>query len=695
MAVIHAEKVSKTYPAHQDRGAFLGRGGLGRLFRPPVPHRPALAPMSLNIEAGEAVGIIGRNGSGKSTLLKIISGVTAPSTGSIHVTGRIASLLELGAGFHPMLSGRENIYLYAGLLGMRHAQVDAAFNDIVAFAELNDHIEDTVDTYSSGMYVRLAFSVAVHTNPDIFLVDEVLAVGDESFQRKCRERILALKAAGKTILFVSHELGTVQSLCDRLILLDKGKVLSRGTPQDTIDYYLRQTGRQDSVHRLSHGDVEVLFSHGRFTVYHREKEITAPLGAKVQILSQGTYHESTDAEWHLESMTDTHLVAVGTFPRLPVKLTYRVLLDDAGLHIATTWENTLQASLEYIAIQCAVRSAYIQWHTGLDGGDFPVIGPADSGWSAVALQQGDARACELTSAPDNPLPPLCFTMTDAPERARFQIDNGDFMNQVRVVHLTEAIPSGESPLPPQRRDLGCLSIDPNRDEAWLTTKQAARRDEQVLRSGSLVGRLHQGSVALSQRDVALSQFLHLHVQFRTADLWTASPSLQWEDTQRAKGHVFATGHSLHLPCALRWSMEATGDDALGFTVSLETSETVDLNECNLSLCLNPAYDQWQTAHESAAFGPMTETAQRWSHANQQFLAGVSLSAHGKDLPQINLSVSESIGATIPAALQSDVNHPAHIIQLLATPEAASAFTLAPGTHILFRGQVTLGRGTSQ
>ena len=346
--------------------------------------------------------------------------------------------------------------------------------------------------------------------------------------------------------------------------------------------------------------------------------------------------------------------------------------------------------MDYIAIQCAVRSAYVDWHTGLDGGTFPPIGPADSGWSAVALQQGDARACELTSAPDNPLPPLCFTVSDAPERARFQIDNGGFMNQIRVVHLTEAIPSGELPLAPQRRELGCLTIDPTRDGAWIAARQEARRDNQVLQSGSLAARLHHGSIALSIGEVPLSQFLHLHVQFRTADLWTASPSLQWEDTRRTEGRVNAAGHSLHLPCVLRWSMEATDGDAIAFKVTLDTTDTMDLNECNLSLCLNTTYDRWQTPHESAAFGPLTETAQRWSHANQQFLAGTSITAFANEHPEITLSLTESIGTTIPAALQSDIKHPAHVIQLLATPKAVSPFTLAPGTYTLFHGVVAMG-----
>ncbi|HEO70905.1 MAG TPA: ABC transporter ATP-binding protein, partial [Candidatus Hydrogenedentes bacterium] len=174
--------------------AILGRGGIIEALRGVRPaHKVALHDISFSVEPGESLGIIGANGSGKSTLLKILAGVTLPTQGHVVVRGRVASLLELGAGFHPMLTGRENVYLNAGLLGLRHADVDKLFERIVEFSGIGDFIDEPVDTYSSGMYVRIGFAVASHVNPDIFLVDEVLSVGDEEFQRKCRKRIGELK----------------------------------------------------------------------------------------------------------------------------------------------------------------------------------------------------------------------------------------------------------------------------------------------------------------------------------------------------------------------------------------------------------------------------------------------------------------------------------------------------------------------
>jgi len=190
----------------------------------------ALQDVSATIRTGETVGLIGANGAGKSTLLKVMSGIVRPTTGTVAVHGRVASLLELGAGFTGELSGRDNVYLNASLLGLSRREVDRLFDDIVGFAELEDFIDNEVKHYSSGMYVRLGFAVAVHVDPDVLLVDEVLAVGDEAFQRKCLDKIESFQRAGKTILFVTHALDLVETLCTRGIVLDHGEVVYDGEP---------------------------------------------------------------------------------------------------------------------------------------------------------------------------------------------------------------------------------------------------------------------------------------------------------------------------------------------------------------------------------------------------------------------------------------------------------------------------------
>lgn len=199
----------------------------------------ALKDVSFDIKRGEVVGIIGRNGAGKSTLLKILSRITEPTEGYADISGRIASLLEVGTGFHPELTGRENIYLNGSILGMKHAEIQRKFDEIVAFAEIEKFIDTPVKHYSSGMYVRLAFAVTAHLDPEILLVDELLAVGDAAFQKKCMGKMEDVAETGRTVLFVSHNMGAIASLCKRAVLLDSGRVVLATSSAEVISAYLK------------------------------------------------------------------------------------------------------------------------------------------------------------------------------------------------------------------------------------------------------------------------------------------------------------------------------------------------------------------------------------------------------------------------------------------------------------------------
>jgi lipopolysaccharide transport system ATP-binding protein len=198
----------------------------------------ALRDVSFEVRRGEILGIVGRNGAGKSTLLKILSRITRPSTGRVEIYGRVGSLLEVGTGFHPDLTGRENVYLNGAVLGMRKVEIDAKFDEIVAFSELERFIETPVKHYSSGMYVRLAFSVAAHLEPEILIMDEVLAVGDMAFQQKCLDKMNEIRRQGRTIFFVSHNLPAITRLCKRAVLIERGRLVADGHPQEVVNRYL-------------------------------------------------------------------------------------------------------------------------------------------------------------------------------------------------------------------------------------------------------------------------------------------------------------------------------------------------------------------------------------------------------------------------------------------------------------------------
>jgi lipopolysaccharide transport system ATP-binding protein len=261
--IIEVQNVSKQYTLGENVPAYASlrealiqavRKPLDLLRRSPQNNRGtkhektfwALRNVDLEVQKGETVGIIGSNGAGKSTLLKILSRITDPTEGQVGIRGRLASLLEVGTGFHPELTGRENIYLNGAILGMHRSEIQAKFDEIVSFAGIDKFLDTPVKRYSSGMYVRLAFSIAAHLDPEILIVDEVLAVGDVAFQKKCLGKMAEACTRERTVLFVSHNLAAVKALCNRGIVLQQGVVVYNGTAESAIDYYLHSASGEDA-----------------------------------------------------------------------------------------------------------------------------------------------------------------------------------------------------------------------------------------------------------------------------------------------------------------------------------------------------------------------------------------------------------------------------------------------------------------
>jgi lipopolysaccharide transport system ATP-binding protein len=301
------------------RAARGGKVGAGDFW--------ALSDVAFEVQPGEVVGIIGRNGAGKSTLLKVLSRITKPTTGRVEINGRVGSLLEVGTGFHPELTGRENIYLNGSILGMSRREIDRKFDEIVAFAEVEQFLDTPVKRYSSGMYVRLAFAVAAHLEPEILVVDEVLAVGDAAFQKKCTGKMGEVSRHGRTVLFVSHNMAAVQSLCERCILLKAGRVEQDGEADAVADYYLRSAmeveGNGDADLRTAHrtmGDQAVRFT--RVTLRNTVGQVTTTfrLGEPIRMtleLESDIRHDAGEVGFSVRTLTDVLLFTSSSTDRKP------------------------------------------------------------------------------------------------------------------------------------------------------------------------------------------------------------------------------------------------------------------------------------------------------------------------------------------------------------------------------------------
>lgn len=366
--IVEVQNVSKRFVMHKDKSLKERILNLRSASR----HRDdflALDDVSLDIPIGSTVGLVGHNGSGKSTLLKVIGGIIEPSAGAVRRRGRLAALLELGAGFHPDLTGRENVYLNAAILGLSTAETDRQFDSIVDFSGIEEFIDTQVKFYSSGMYVRLAFAVAVHSDPDLLLVDEVLAVGDEPFQRKCMDRITQFQAEGRTIVLVSHSADQVGALCDRVAVLDRGRLLHYGDTPTGLRI-LRQSfadgqARHDVAHSTTTDD-----QHGLHLV-----GVQVGDGSGAPIPSGGSVTVHVDYEIVRNVVPWVIGVAIETPLGHPV---YRVRTDDIAVALPTE-PGSFRYSLELDRL--SLGSGSYNLSIGMaraEGGTIAVANPAAS-----------------------------------------------------------------------------------------------------------------------------------------------------------------------------------------------------------------------------------------------------------------------------------------------------------------------------
>ncbi|MFD1715580.1 ABC transporter ATP-binding protein [Amnibacterium flavum] len=306
--IVEVNNVSKTFVLRRDNSLKERIVTLGRSGRAHREKFDALKNITFDVEAGSTIGLIGTNGSGKSTLLKVIGGIIDPTSGSVRRRGRIAALLELGAGFHPDLSGRDNVYLNASILGLSKEETDAEFDSILAFSEIGDFIDTQVKFYSSGMYVRLAFAVAVHTNPDLLLVDEVLAVGDEAFQRKCMDKIRQFQQEGRTIVLVSHSAAQVTEICDRGVVLRAGEIAFVGSATEATKVHreILEEKRKLTLDDPAEEEEPASSKIRSITVRNTEGRVLKNLdGGESVVIEVAVEHSEPTGEWNSSMSIDT------------------------------------------------------------------------------------------------------------------------------------------------------------------------------------------------------------------------------------------------------------------------------------------------------------------------------------------------------------------------------------------------------
>ena len=397
--MISIHQIGKQYRLGEVQPYYTFRDTFSNLLRPRKHDRQntfwALDDITFNVAPGEVVGLIGRNGAGKSTLLKILSQITPPTRGKIQLHGRVASLLEVGTGFHPELTGRENIFLNGAILGMAQREIRAKFDEIVAFADIEAFLDTPVKRYSSGMYVRLAFAVAAHLEPEILLVDEVLAVGDAAFQRKCLGKMDEVARTGRTILFVSHNMAAIRRLCHRSVLLENGRLTADGETDNVITTYLSHISDGASATELTSrpdrtGDGRAQFTHVRLLLDGQPSEALVT-GKPAALLLD---YKVSDAEklrdinvsLGIDNQVGERICALSTelvgqhFPSLPTKGTIRVDIPNLPL-LPGRYAVTLFLTAGGVVADWITQAAFFT----VEGGDYFGTGRLPEGQGSILI----------------------------------------------------------------------------------------------------------------------------------------------------------------------------------------------------------------------------------------------------------------------------------------------------------------------
>jgi len=685
MPLVEVHNVSKMYRTRVTTTTLALKDRLLRwLGKRPARAIEALKDISFTVERGESLGIIGSNGSGKSTLLKILAGVTVPTAGEVVVRGRVVSLLELGAGFHPLLSGRENVFLNARLLGMSREQVEEVFDRIVEFSGIEEFIDHPVNTYSSGMFVRLGFAVAVYADPDLFLVDEVLSVGDEEFQRKCRARIAELREQGKTIVFVSHDLNIVNTLCDRVILLSKGEMIVRRTPQETIDFYLRQVGRDKGIHTFSGERVEAIANHGRLALFLDTEEVTAPEGVQAQVKTLGQWQPATTADWEIVERRPDGCRAIGTMTRVPMTHVWDLGIEGNRLvcHVAVECDRDL--AVQAIMMNLHLPARYTAWHYGDLSGPFPEIAPGDGEWMPIVPPEQGCFEAAATGAAERP--PVAVRLEPHRPYVVLQWSNADYVTGTRVLQVEATVP--ESPLPAGRHDVATLEIDLGLTHDEIRERARMREEQRTLRLAELSGRFERGSVRVAYRGEELTSFVHLYSSMLIGNLWVDSMSLRWGVVRRDEGRLEATGESRRFPFRQDWRLEAA-PDGIALSIWIEALDAFDADEYQVSVGLRPEYARWETGHESGLFPPFDPEAEDWQHVNRDYRTGRWIRALSESFPSVTLEVTTDEAPFRMTAINTSYEHRTRVLQALNAAEGTKRH-FDPGRRLYFAGIVRVG-----
>lgn len=650
----------------------------------------ALKDISLGIGQSESVGIIGENGAGKSTLLKLIAGILKPDRGDVKVSGMVSGLLELGAGFQHELTGKDNIYLNAGMFGLSRKDIEAKYDAIAAFADVGKFINAPVKYYSQGMFVRLAFSIAIHVGPDILLIDDSLAVGDEYFQRKCIKRIFELKEQDKTIIVVTHDINMLKRLCTRAIFLKQGRIIKDDTVDKVVPFYAQTIGPREAVAVLKKDALGAVFNNGRLFLSWEGKLLTGNSGVYFVFYALNRWYASSQAEWEVKSEGENKIFAKGKVYGLGLTQIWSLELMQGNI---IKWDIEIELE-EYLEIPEAhinimLTSEYLGWFTGSGSGAFPLIDDKNKSWQPLLEERDTTRCIGVDEEKDGQkkIPVLIFERAKDPRDSYAQILNTDYLAYSRVLQY-KVCNFQNGPLSDGCRHLcfsGRIIAGAPDKKIYLDNVQ----DEFVLSDGKLKLVFNNGRLALFYDGINLTKPGHITACALINGKWRSSDLAQWEVKKQAN-LLFARGRWQDIGVTQIWEIGLDKGHSLFWKIILELEKEIEISQQYIRFTCPQDYKYYFSDYGKGVF-PVNFLEGEIDVLQRCIPDGtIGITSDGNKLPVLTLEFPQGPG-NFGKIINSDFYNKARILRIdKVEPDERMKF--APGRHSCFEIQASFDEG---
>lgn len=639
----------------------------------------ALRNISFDVEKGETLGIIGENGSGKSTLLKLIAGMLKPDRGEIKVSGRVSGLLELGAGLQPELTGRENIYSNASLFGLNQNQIEQKYQDIVDFASLGRFIHAPVKSYSQGMFVRLSFSVAINMDPDILLIDDILVVGDEYFQKKCIKKIFELKEQGKTIIFVTHNIGMLTQLCERAIFLKQGRIIKDDLIENVIPVYAQNLKNLEDGFILSNGKLRLIFDNGRAIISYNGINLTEAKHMFTSIYANKRWYPSNLANWEVKKEKENKLIAKGTLPTLPVTHIWEIELNGEASFI---WKANLQVNKEmdikeqFVELMC--RGDYKYWFSDYGAGEFP------NEFLEIymdMLQRCIPNGTIGLQSQNNQLPILSLKFSkDLNNFAK--IFNTDFYHKARMLRIQEVVSEENLNFPAGEYRLFEIEVNLSRDSQIDLKNSTNVLQDEILRLN-----FDKGKGRIYWKGIELTKGIGLYTSIRSEGRWHDSYSrAAWKIYRENRETLKAFGKWLYLPLSQHWEIRLKEDSVFELNIKMRVDKEIKSDRLQTNLMLLEKYCSWASDKEKGLLPSFKKNVDDdwdliWPGNNHA--RSITVTAKESHLPSAVLTSYTLDQNWRLVIVNSDIYHRGRILQCLNSENEI----ILPGEYNYFHGEI--------